>query len=222
MKYKKYVVNKPWGKEYLVCETKNTATWYLDIKKGHKTSLHCHPKKKTGFILLDGKVEVMLGFYEKRVLKAPAKLMIRPGLFHSTKAISKNGAKVFEIETPIKKEDLVRFKDDYGRSNKPYEGKNKMILKSPDDYTFEIPKMNNSNNYQFKNSIITIEKHRSIKKLKKKQKNIIFAILDGGLVDKKKRFVLSPGDLVRLDTINKLGKVFDVNKSITFLTYSKN
>jgi hypothetical protein len=125
-------------------------------------------------------------------------------------------------ETPIKKEDLVRFKDDYGRSNKPYEGKNKMILKSPDDYTFEIPKINNSNNYQFKNSIITIEKHRSIRKLKKKQKNIIFAILDGGLVDKKKRFVLSPGDLVRLDTINKLGKVFDVNKSITFLTYSKN
>ena len=48
MKYKKYVVNKPWGKEYLVCETKKTATWYLDIKKGHKTSLHCHPKKKLG------------------------------------------------------------------------------------------------------------------------------------------------------------------------------
>ena len=39
-----------------------------------KTSLHCHPKKKTGFILLDGKVEVMIGFYEKKILKAPDKL----------------------------------------------------------------------------------------------------------------------------------------------------
>tara|TARA_B100000965_G_C19387616_1_gene667462 strand:+ start:176 stop:844 length:669 start_codon:yes stop_codon:yes gene_type:complete len=221
MKYKNFVVKKPWGKEYLVCETKNTATWYLDIKKGHKTSLHCHPQKKTGFVLLEGKVEVMLGFYEKRLLKAPAKLMIRPGLFHSTKSISKSGAKILEIETPIKKEDLVRFKDSYGRSNKPYEGKNKMIKKTNKDYTFNIPKIGHLNKYNFKDGLITIEKYKSLKKLKRKPKNTIFAILDGGLADKKNRYVLSPADLVRLDTIKKLGKVFDVNKYITFLTYYK-
>ena len=87
----------------------------LKIKKNHKTSLHCHPKKKTGFIVLDGKVEVELGFYEKVKLKAPSKLMIRPGLFHSTKALSKNNATILEVETPINKNDLVRFKDNYGR-----------------------------------------------------------------------------------------------------------
>ena len=54
--------------------------------------LHPQHTKKTGLILLDGKVEIDIGFYEKRILEAPDKIMIRPGLFHSTKALSKNGA----------------------------------------------------------------------------------------------------------------------------------
>ena len=185
-KYKNLVVTKPWGSEYIACENNTTATWLLKIKKNHKTSLHCHPKKKTGFIVLDGKVEVELGFYEKVVLKAPSKLMIRPGLFHSTKSLSKNNATILEIETPIDKNDLVRFKDNYGRENKPYEGKNKMK-----------------------------------KKLANRSKNTIFAVLDGGLVNKQKRFVLSPGDIVKTETIAKLTEVFTVLKKITVLTVSK-
>ena len=37
----------------------------------------------------------MVGFYEKKILKAPDKLMIRPGLFHSTKSLSREGSIVF-------------------------------------------------------------------------------------------------------------------------------
>ena len=96
-----------------------------------------------------------------------------------------------------------------------------MIKKSNKDYTFNIPKIGHLNKYNFKDGLITIEKYKSLKKLKRKPKNTIFAILDGGLADKKNRYVLSPADLVRLDTIKKLGKVFDVNKHITFLTYYK-
>ncbi len=48
-KYKNLVVTKPWGSEYIACENNTTATWLLEIKKNHKTSLDCHPKKKTGF-----------------------------------------------------------------------------------------------------------------------------------------------------------------------------
>ena len=118
-----FLVKKPWGEEYIICKTKKAATWHLKINSRKKTSLHCHPNKKTGFILLDGKVEVMIGFYEKRILKAPDKLMIRPGLFHSTKGLAKKDSIVLEIETPINKDDLVRYKDNYGRENKPYEGK---------------------------------------------------------------------------------------------------
>jgi mannose-6-phosphate isomerase-like protein (cupin superfamily) len=220
-KYKNLVVTKPWGSEYIVCENKTTATWLLNIKKNHKTSLHCHPLKKTGFILLDGTVQVELGFYEKVILKAPSKLMIRPGLFHSTKALSKNNATVLEIETPIDKNDLVRFKDNYGRENKPYEKKDKMKKKLLNDINFQVPKKFGVNKYKFKNLKITVEKHKNAKKLANRPQNTIFAILDGGLADKKKRYVLSPGDIVRTDTITKLAGTFNVLNKITVLTISK-
>ena len=108
----------------------------------------------------------MLGFYDKRILKAPSKLMIRPGLFHSTKAISKKGAVVLEIETPINKDDLVRYKDSYGRENKPYEGKNKMRRKDSKTLEFKIPKINSTNIYKFKNLEITTE-NTQLKKFNK-------------------------------------------------------
>ena len=170
---------------------------------------------------MDGKVEVELGFYEKVKLKAPSKLMIRPGLFHSTKALSKNSATILEVETPINKNDLVRFKDNYGRENRPYEGKNKIKKKLANDFFLKIPKKFGKNKYKFKNLIITVEKHKNAKKLANRSKNTIFAVLDGGLADKKKRFVLSPGDIVKTDTITKLTEVFEVLKKITVLTISK-
>ena len=48
--------------------------------------------------------------------------MIRPGLFHSIKSISKN-LTLLEFETPVDKNDLVRLYDNYGRKNTPYENK---------------------------------------------------------------------------------------------------
>ena len=37
--------------------------------------------------------------------------------------MGRNDSIILEIETPINKDDLVRFKDEYGRENKPYERK---------------------------------------------------------------------------------------------------
>ena len=54
------MVKKPWGEEYIICKTNNAATWHLKINSRKKTSLHCHPKKKTGFILLDGNGRVLV------------------------------------------------------------------------------------------------------------------------------------------------------------------
>ena len=49
MKYQNKKVNKPWGNEYLIFETPNSATWCLQLDYNQKTSLHCHPKKKQVF-----------------------------------------------------------------------------------------------------------------------------------------------------------------------------
>ena len=55
--------------------------------------------------------------------KPLSRLVFRPGLFHSIKAISKKGLYALEIERPYIKKDLVRLKDSYGRKLKDYEGK---------------------------------------------------------------------------------------------------
>jgi hypothetical protein len=61
---------------------------------------------------------------------------------------------VFEIETPVDKQDLVRFRDSYGREGKPYE-----------DSTHEIPKtedcllilQNEPKDYNFSNCILSVK-----------------------------------------------------------------
>ena len=124
--YDNRVVFKPWGYEYVVYRDSNRiAVTFVKINPGHKTSLHCHPQKKTGFIILDGKALVQIGIYKENVQyhKSLSRLVLRPGLFHSIKAVSKHGVSALEFETPFKKNDLIRFKDEYGREGKHYEGK---------------------------------------------------------------------------------------------------
>src|SRR3990167_8164257 len=119
--YKDVIVIKPWGYEYVFYENEFVAVWCLHINKGEATSLHCHPNKKTGLILLSGEAE--LSFLNDTVpMKPLSRHILRPGLFHSTKAIS-DGVILLEIETPPNKEDIVRFDDKYGRKFKPIESK---------------------------------------------------------------------------------------------------
>ena len=67
--YDNKVVLKPWGYEYVVFRNKNNlSVTLLNINYNKSTSLHCHPKKKSGFILLKGKAEFQLGL-RKKILK---------------------------------------------------------------------------------------------------------------------------------------------------------
>ena len=125
--YKSVIVQKPWGYEYLAYENEDVALWVLHIKKGHSTSMHCHPNKTTGLVVVSGSIEMKFIADSKR-LEAPAKQMIRRGLFHQTCAIS-DDVIVFEIETPVNKNDLVRLTDTYGRECQGYENSQ-----------FELPK----------------------------------------------------------------------------------
>lgn len=214
-KFLNKLVIKPWGSEYLIYENKKIAAWFLNISHKKATSLHCHPLKKTGFILLGGSVSIDIGFYQKKKIKALDKVMIRPGLFHSTKAISRGGAQIIEIETPNKKEDLIRFKDNYGREKKPYESK-KNIIKLPKNSL----KIKNKKNFIFNNCKFKIKKYKKILSKDLSNKKEIYAVLDGGLGTNSKNLVLSPGDIVRTNTIKKLVTSFKPSPFITILTIS--
>ena len=103
-------VKKPWGFEYMMYGNDDVALWYLHLEPGAATSLHCHPRKKTGLVLIFGEAEISF-LNDSARMKAPSRMMIRPGLFHSTQAISEDGIVLLEIETPRLKGDLVRLED---------------------------------------------------------------------------------------------------------------
>ena len=90
--YLKNIVKKPWGYEYVIYSDKNKIVINnLNINFKKQTSLHCHPKKKTGFIILKGKAKVQIGIYKKnsKIFGPNSRLVFRPGLFHSLKSNKK-------------------------------------------------------------------------------------------------------------------------------------
>ena len=121
----KLVVNKPWGNEYLMYSSPSVEIWNLFIGHGKATSMHCHPNKKTALVVLDGKA-LFSSLNESMELSPMCAIIIEPGVFHSTQAISAGGVKVLEFETPPMKHDLIRLEDKYGRVNEGYEGLEKM------------------------------------------------------------------------------------------------
>ena len=221
--YDNRIVFKPWGYEYVVYRSgNNLSVTILNINSNKSTSLHCHPKKKTGFVLLSGKALIQLGLWkrESKVYKSPSKLMIRTGLFHSIKCISKKPLIALEFETPVAKNDLVRYYDKYGRENISYEkGNKKTFIKSNlvkfNKFKKKIQK------YSFGSSEVSLEQHKNFHKLLKEKKDTIFGILGGNVTNKIKKNILSQGDIIKVGTIKKLAKVFKINKKLIVLKIKK-
>lgn len=126
--FTKFVVNKPWGCEYLVYSNPYIEIWHLFIKKLAATSVHCHPNKKTGLILLEGEA-IFSSLNTSTKLNPLDAIIMESGVFHSTQAISEGGVHILETETPPDKYDLLRLQDKYGRVRQGYEGKEAL---SPD------------------------------------------------------------------------------------------
>jgi mannose-6-phosphate isomerase-like protein (cupin superfamily) len=203
MSYESTIVKKPWGYEYLAYENEHIALWFLHIKHTHSTSLHCHPKKTTGLVLLDGEAEVSF-FNNTNKLHPGDKIMIRKGLFHTTKATGEKGAFIFEVETPVDKQDLVRFRDNYGREGKPYE-----------DSTHETPKVedciwitNEDKDYNFSNCTLSVKNITNVSMLQDIDTNYNVMFLNGGLQVDYGQNVAGPGDVVSSNVIQQLTEVF--------------
>ena len=77
--------------------------------------MHCHALKTTGYIVLEGSVEIEF-LSSRRTLHAGESINLRRGVFHQTRAVGGN-AKVMEIESPNCKDDLIRLEDLSGREN---------------------------------------------------------------------------------------------------------
>jgi mannose-6-phosphate isomerase-like protein (cupin superfamily) len=221
--YDNRIILKPWGEEYNIFRNrKKLAITYLKIDKGKSTSLHCHPKKKTGFLILSGTAEVQVGIYKsnKFICKPMSILVLRPGLFHKIQASKKNTLYALEVETPYLKKDLIRMEDDYGRKSVGYENLKSSKNLTKKNIVFKIPKLNKTHKYTLHNIIITIAHHSSIK-IKTSQKKNIVIILDGLVVNNKSKTVIKEGEIIKLNTLVTLCKTFKIKKRLLLLIAKK-
>ena len=169
--YDNRVVIKPWGEEYNIFRNKKKiAITYLKMNKGFSTSLHCHPSKKTGFLILKGTAEVQIGIYKKNIKKYPPMsiLVLRPGLFHRISASKKSNLFALEIENPYLKKDLIRMEDNYGRKNQDYENLSKTKEIAKENVIFKKPKINQKNIYHLNGIEISLAYYKNFNRWRSK------------------------------------------------------
>lgn len=162
--FKDVIVKKPWGYEYLVFENNFVAIWMLHIVRKKRTSMHCHPGKRTGLVLMSGKTKFhhVDGVIELNSLDG---VVIDRGVFHSTEAFnplpmdpqSENGIWVMEIESPPLKTDLVRKEDSYGRAGVSYEGLEHMVHGPAECLRLEEPAPNKITRKKIFDCVLTVK-----------------------------------------------------------------
>ena len=143
------------------------------------------------------------------------KKKLNKDIYFSIKANSKQGVYALEFETPFKKNDLVRFKDDYGRQQKSYEGKKFTKNIGSRFIKFKKPRLGTKQTYKINKVKISLEVHKNFKKLIRNKMNTIFGILDGAIVDRYGRSVLSYGDIIRTNDLKTLSEVFKIKKYLS-------
>ena len=148
-------------------------------------------------------------------------LVLRPGLFHQIKASNYTDLFALELESPYFKSDLIRMKDDYGRSNKGYENlkNSRRILKK--DTLFEIPKFNKKNRYTLNNTQIEISHYKNLDQFKSYDDKSVSIVLDGKILSKKNKTVITVGEIVKSYTLKQLTEHFKINGSLLLLKASK-
>jgi len=211
------LTKKPWGSEYLVSTSPTTALWCLSLDHKASTSFHCHPLKRTGYVVVDGEVHIEF-LSSSRTLKAGEFINFRPGLFHKTTALTPK-AVVLEIESPNLKGDLLRLEDASGRKSSTIEepghhgGAEDLPLVESFASVFKdgaVAKIYNMN--------ISLLHFKSLDELKVKPDSKGFMMVLEGIfytnttypLDEPQR-LLGPGDVISIVNLFRMKHVIDLN-----------
>ena len=209
------IVKKPWGFEYLCYRNEWLAIWLLSIDSQRQTSMHCHPKKNTGFIVLKGTVQ--LSFLNNAItLNELDKIHIFKSRFHASKAVSDCAAIVLEIESPEDKHDLVRLHDISGRDNSEYETKEHFSQKAGGELWLPEPSEDGGEQIILNKKIGHLI--ANVNWLDKNQdKNIKLIITRGSLQASSDKKILNPGDVIDIKTFAALCSKFEIEKNSSYI-----
>jgi len=105
------IVEKPWGREIWYAHEREYAGKILEIKKGFRSSLHYHEKKKETMYVLEGEVRIIKKDGEL-TLNEGESITINPGEIH--RIVPLRDSKILESSTP-ELDDVIRVEDDYER-----------------------------------------------------------------------------------------------------------
>lgn len=212
------LVRKPWGFEYPIFQTDDVAVWLLHIEEGKSTSLHCHPSKNTGFLLLAGQARISF-LADSKVISAPAKEMFRRGLFHRTTALSKGGIWLLEAENPNNKPDLVRLQDDHGREKEGYEG-SEYHEDLEETFIQLVPPFASPVDFQTEHFSFRVETVPSLDFFSQDDEERILLFLSGGIgkiVDGRELLATVPGDVGSMRIVSQVARNMDFVKKETLL-----
>ena len=216
--YKNVVVTKRWGYEYLCYQNEVLAIWLLYIENNHKTSLHCHPNKHTGLVVLDGAAEVSF-IRGSLLIKGLEKINIFKGRFHSTKSISDNGVFLLEVETPEDKHDLLRLDDSYGRKDLSYEG---IEFESPKDDSCIWINEPSLDSVDFKNCQINHLKVQNKRDLFGYSGDDFFIISRGGVwAGDEESQIIRPSEVIDGISLETILRKFELIPNSTFIHIKK-
>jgi mannose-6-phosphate isomerase-like protein (cupin superfamily) len=114
----KKIIDKPWGKEEILCETDKYVVKFLDVRKGHRLSKQFHNEKLESLFIIFGVAKVELDdeiilTSNKMAGKIGRPITIEPGKEHRIEAITT--CRFLEVSTP-ELTDVVRIEDDYNRN----------------------------------------------------------------------------------------------------------
>lgn len=198
--FSKLIVNKPWGNEYLMYSNPSIEVWSLFIAYNKATSMHCHPKKKTTLVVIDGKA-TFSSLNESMELSPMDAVIIEPGVFHSTQSISKSGIKVLEFETPPMKHDLIRLEDKYGRADNGYEGLEKMMTESS-HIRFAASEVGSAKDFCNSRMCIKFISDAGDLTTLSNDKNNLMIITAGAVISKHGDMLYGPADVLHTEELN--------------------
>ncbi|RLG39377.1 MAG: cupin [Thermoproteota archaeon] len=108
----KRLVEKPWGREFLIVDEPEYAAKILEMREGKPTSLHFHPLKKETLYVVSGRLRVETS--ERDYELSPGdEVTIEPGTEH--RIVPLEDSQVLEVSTQPK-DDTVRVSDPYRRA----------------------------------------------------------------------------------------------------------
>lgn len=209
------VVRKPWGYEYPLFESEDVGLWVLKLLPNQSTSLHCHPKKKTGLVVLSGEVKVNF-LNDSILLSASGRVIIRPGLFHRSTALGNEPAFLLEIESPRDKADLVRFEDWYGRESEPYEDDTHAFnSESSELQLLNLDALSNTTQRVGQTLISRRELKDAIDALALGDNSTILVLK--GSMKSHNHTIVGPGDVVPVPTLKRLSGRFEIDDVLDVL-----